>query len=258
MPKNDDKPNTTSYPVTVTDGVQSINSSARTDRGSDKSIVSFKPAKRSVLRGIGRLTKVDTVTFRVALKPIPPEVQTYIFSLKRAPPGSSLQLFTSLPELINVIFLVSNCKIAIEDLFIGSPVLDHLGINTNTMLQQKRNLLCVIDRSSVRHLPSVTHGGSVRHLMHARMTKENDVSDGSAMASTTPAQTNRTFQLSRKWTTTVSGATLNTSPMVRFWSRLIKTNMATSSKQSKTIMDNVVDNGLPNTRNAWTLCSPQQ
>lgn len=79
-------------------------------------------------------------------------------------------------------FLVADANLAVEDLLIGLPVLQHLDIDTKTLLEQKRDVLDGFDCSSIRNTPSGTRGGQVSRLMIARL---NRVSNSDAEPSLT-------------------------------------------------------------------------
>ena len=92
-----------------------------------------------------------------------------------------MQLFTGTLALVNVTFLVADDELAAEDLLIGLPILQHLGIDSKSLLEQKRDLLDGVDCSAVRDLPGATRGGKVSRLMLARLNQvSNDEVDSAA------------------------------------------------------------------------------
>lgn len=62
-------------------------------------------------------------------------------------------------------------EIAVEDLLISLPVLQHLGIVSKTTVEQKRDFLDGIKCFMVRDIPGATPGGHVARLMLARLNK---------------------------------------------------------------------------------------
>lgn len=71
--------------------------------------------------------------------------------------------------LVNVTFLVADADLSAEDLLIGLPVLQHLGVDSKTLLEERRDLLDGADCSSVRSLSPNSSGGLVSRLMTARL-----------------------------------------------------------------------------------------
>lgn len=67
--------------------------------------------------------------------------------------------------------LVADDCLAAEYLLIGLPVLKHLGIDTKTLLEQKRNLLDGIYCSSVCDLPSASKDGSASRHVTTRINR---------------------------------------------------------------------------------------
>ena len=170
QPNAVNEPNDTSFPVTITNGTACLTANGRTDDGSDESVVSSTFAESAVLQGIGTMTNIDKVSLQVALKDSS-KAQSFSFSRTWTPPRIIFQLFTGTLALVNVTFLVADDELASEDLLIGLPILRHLGIDSKTLLEQKRDLLDGIDCSSVRQYQCATHGGKISRLMLARINR---------------------------------------------------------------------------------------
>lgn len=83
----------------------------RTDDGTDESIVFSKFAERSVLNGIGKMTKIDKVSLQVALKDAYC-AQSFTFSRTWTPPRTVLRLTAGPLALVNVTFLVADANFA--------------------------------------------------------------------------------------------------------------------------------------------------
>lgn len=145
----------------------------RTDDGSDESIVSPKFAEQALLNGIGKLTKIDQVTLQVALKD-GESAQEFSSSRTWTPPCTVLCLAAGPLALVNVTFLVANADLSAEELLIGLPVLQHLGINTKTLLEQKHDVIDGVDCSSIRNETAASRGGYVSRLMIARINRASN------------------------------------------------------------------------------------
>lgn len=122
------------------------------------------------------MTKIDTVTLHIALKNST-DAQSFKFSRRRIPPRTVLQLSTDPFALVSVTFLIVDEELAAEDYLIGLPILQHLGMDSMSLLEQKRDLLDGIDCSAVGDIPAPTRGGSVSRLMLARLNKVDSNGD---------------------------------------------------------------------------------
>lgn len=100
-----------------------------TDDGTDKSIFSCKLEEGAVLNGLGTLTKVETVTVRVALKNMLMG-RHLTFQESGPPPRTVLKLCTGAPALVNVTFLIADDQITHKDPLTGRSVLEHLGMDS--------------------------------------------------------------------------------------------------------------------------------
>lgn len=68
--------------------------------------------------------------------------------------------------LANVTYFVSGTELAVEESLIGLPNLHHLGVDTKSLLEQKRDVLDGADCSDISPRPRGCHVG---HLMIARL-----------------------------------------------------------------------------------------
>lgn len=170
--------NTPSMTIRIEDGDESLKTVGPTDDGSDESIVSLRLAEKAVLEGIGRKTKIQSLSLQVALKE-DDDAQSFTFSRAWTPPRIVLRLSTGPLALTNVKFLVADADLAAEDILIGLPVLRHLGVDTRTMLERDRKRL---DGSDCSVVSPPAKGGSVSRLMIARhnLIIEEPVSAGAA------------------------------------------------------------------------------
>lgn len=159
-----------SFTVTLCDGNECMAAQGRADDGSDESIVSSTVAEKAVLNGIGKLTKIDPVFLQVALKQ-GDNAEKFTFSRTWTPPRTVLQLLVGPLALVNVTYLVADADLAAESLLIGLPVLQHLGVDTKTLLEERRDRLDGADCSAVKAATSGSGGGRVSRLMIARLNR---------------------------------------------------------------------------------------
>lgn len=159
-------PTSTSASLTVTfhDGDESLSVTGRADDGSDESIVSAEAVERAVLNGVGKIRKIKPVTLQVALKS-ETKAQSFTFSRTWTPPRTILKLSAGPLALLNVRYLVAESNLTAEDVLIGLPVLRHFGVDTKTLLEERRDLLDGSDCSNVE----AGKGGTVSRLMVARL-----------------------------------------------------------------------------------------
>lgn len=68
--------------------------------------------------------------------------------------------------------MIANANLAVEDLLIGDPVLCHLGVDTKTLLEERRDLLDGIYCSNANVV--LEKGGSVSRLMVACLNRVTD------------------------------------------------------------------------------------
>lgn len=101
-----------------------------------------------MLQGIGRLEQIKSVTIKVALTNTS-QGGDYQFSRVWKLPRLVMELSTGRMALNNIAFLISDAKLASEDLLIGLPLLRHLGIDSRTLLERNRAQLDGADCSSV-------------------------------------------------------------------------------------------------------------
>eukprot|EP00737_Agarophyton_chilense_P003792 gb/GEZJ01004544.1/.p1 GENE.gb/GEZJ01004544.1/~~gb/GEZJ01004544.1/.p1 ORF type:complete len:294 (-),score=41.13 gb/GEZJ01004544.1/:342-1223(-) len=172
-----------SFSVPLFDGTIIVTTTIRTDDGSDESTtVSPKLGESSFINGIGKLTKITPVPLQVTLKDkdVP---QTFSFWRSWAPPRTTLKLSAGPLALVNITFLVADEELTAEDLLIGLPVLEHLGVDTKTLLEEKRNFLDGFDCSSVCASQSSVLGGQLSRLMIARSNQLPNSEDFSSSLS---------------------------------------------------------------------------
>lgn len=142
----------------------------RTDDGSDQSTISSKLAESAVCRGIGKMTPIDTISLQAALKDRK-DVEKYSFSRSITVPRTVLHLAAGPLALVNVSFLVADGELAVQDLLFGLPVLQHLGVDSKTLVEQRHGSLDGFDCSALKAAQAGTHGNQVGRLMIARLNR---------------------------------------------------------------------------------------
>lgn len=151
----------------------------RADDGSDETIVSSSFVERAVLNGIVKMMKVEKVVFQVALKD-GDATQSFSFSRTWTPPRTILRLAAGPLALVNATFYVADAELSAEYLLPGLPVLQHLGSDTKTLLEQKRVVLDGYDCSDVINDCTSSNNGQVSLLLTARLNRIDNDSDENA------------------------------------------------------------------------------
>ena len=177
---------TPSCKVTVSDGAVSLSTIGRCDDGSDDSLVSRKVAEAAVLQGIGRMKAIEPVTLSVALK-AGETAQRFSFSRSWTPPRTVLHLSSGQLALVNVTYLVADGELTCEDLLIGLPVLQHLHVDTRTLLENNRAELDGSDCSNIGHRTMENRHGTVSRMMIARLNRTREVNSASSTENGEPS-----------------------------------------------------------------------
>lgn len=165
-----------------------MNGTGRCDNGSDDSIASAFVSHATVLKGIDRLEAIEPVTIQVALSSSE-QPEHFVFSRTWRVPRLILELSSGLLALTNISFLVSYASLLTEDLLIGLPVLQHLGIDSRILLERNRSALDGTDCFVVKN-PTVSKTcGTLGRLMIVRLQRitGRDPTDESETA-TPPAE----------------------------------------------------------------------
>lgn len=138
----------------------------RSDNGSDQWIVSPKLADAAVFNGNGKFKKIPLILLQLALKDSE-EKKSFTLSRIWTPLHATLFLTAGPLLLANVSYLVTNAELAVEDLLLGLPVLQHLRVDTKLLSEERRDLLDGTDCSHIES--SSTRGGQVSRRMIARL-----------------------------------------------------------------------------------------
>lgn len=147
-----------SFSVTVADGNECMTAEGCTGDGSDKSIVSSKFVERAVFDGIEKMTKMDKSMLQVALRDAD-RTQSFTSSRTWTPPRTVPNLAAGSLALVGVTFLVLDADFAVKNLLVGLPVLQHLGIDTKTLLEQRRDVIDGANCSTIRSALLSSGGG---------------------------------------------------------------------------------------------------
>lgn len=163
-------PDASSMTVVFYDCDESISANGRADDGADERIVSARIADEAVTNGIGRIKKIKPVTMQVSLK-VGSDAEKFTFSRTWTPTRIVMKLAAGPLALLNVELLVADADLAAEDVLIGLPVLRHLGVDTKTLLEERRDLLNGMDCSSIPATEQKGLPGRVGRLMIARLNR---------------------------------------------------------------------------------------
>lgn len=117
------------------------------------------------------MTAIDPVQLRVALQESE-EAPRFSFSRKWTVPRLVLQLSSGRMALLNITSLVADDHLACEDLLVVLPVLQHLGIDTRTLLERNWNTLSGTDCSDNKSTHDARNCGSLERLIVDK--KENE------------------------------------------------------------------------------------
>lgn len=103
------------------------------------------------------MKKTDAVSLKVALKE-GDEAEKFTFSLTWTPPRTKLELAAGPLALVNITFSVADADLAVEDFLTGFPVLQNLGVDKETLLQDRRDLFEGASCPFVRAANESKHG----------------------------------------------------------------------------------------------------
>ena len=141
---------------------------ARCDDGSDDSLVCPTLAEPAALSGIGRIRAIEPVKLKVALHRRDEKVE-FSFSRQWIVPNTILQLRTGSMGIQNMSFLISDDRLTGEPLIIGRPALQHMRVDTKTLLEERYSELNGIDCSSIGNPTMSSKAGYVSRLMISRV-----------------------------------------------------------------------------------------
>lgn len=128
------------FDVTFSDDNEGYAAEGREDDGADETIISSRIAQYAVLNVIGKMIKLPPITLQVALK-YSSDGARFSFSRTWTALRTVLKLTSGPLALLNLQYLVADADLDVEDLLLGLPVLRHLGVDTKTVLEERRDLL---------------------------------------------------------------------------------------------------------------------
>lgn len=153
--------------IIAEDGLAYLKYSGQYDDGSDDSLASRSITEQYVVSGVGTLEKISPITLQVALKRVK-DAQSFKFSRRWHIPRTTLHLFSGKLAVMNVTFLVDDDEFASEGLIVDRPILEHMNIDTKTLLKSNRAALDGIDCSALGNPTMEAQGGYVSRIMSAR------------------------------------------------------------------------------------------
>lgn len=125
----------------------------RCDDSCDDSNVSPFSAKSTVLKGIEKFTPIVAICLQMLIrKGEDDKAQIFSFSRNFTAPQTIMHITSVKLALLNVTFLFADNELVFEDVLIGLPVLQHLRVDTHTLLELNRAALNGIDCSEVDNI----------------------------------------------------------------------------------------------------------
>lgn len=124
--------------VTIANGASHINAKGRCEDGADDSIASKSLAEKAVTKGIGKIQTIPTTQINMPI--MEEDKQPIKFTSTRVwkAPRTILRVASGPLALLNISYLMVHGDPAPEDLLVGRPVLQHLCVETSTLLDINR------------------------------------------------------------------------------------------------------------------------
>ena len=157
--------------MTISNGKTTLGTIGRCDDGSDASIASPLLAGLAARRGIGKIVDIPPTSLQVALK-TGHQAQSFKFSRRWTVPRTIMHLPSGALALQNISFLVADDELACEELLIGLPVLRHLRIDSQTLLENQR---ATLDGTDCATVPDIVPGGGLVSRMMISRNSDHDV-----------------------------------------------------------------------------------
>lgn len=117
---------------------------------------------------MGKLSSIDPIALQVALKD-GANAQKITFSHFCTPPRTVLRLAAGPLALGNMTVLVADADLAAENVFIGLSVFQHLGVDTKTLFEERRDLLDCANCFAIKAASAGIRGVQVSRLMITRV-----------------------------------------------------------------------------------------
>lgn len=156
--------------VSLNDGKETFETIGRCDDGSDDTLVSPAVAESAAVMVIMKLTSITPVNPKFSLQK-GEDCQSFKFSRSCTVPLTVMKMASVHIALDNVTYLVAEDKLGIEDLLIGLPVVQHLHVDSRTLIGNNRALLDVTDGFQVVNRTESDRGGQINLITVARLTR---------------------------------------------------------------------------------------
>lgn len=163
--KSSTLPITPDNTVTIGDGLATLQTVGRCDDGCDDSIASSNVAEKASSMGIGRISKIPMMEIQLPLKNT--DSKPIVFSCQRTwtVPRTILSLSSGRLALCNISYLVVDGELTDDQLLIGLPVLQHLKVDTRTLLERHKKSLDGTDCLSVGNPTIKSKSATVKRLV---------------------------------------------------------------------------------------------
>lgn len=155
------------FMVNFQEGNEHLFAKERAVDGSDESIVSTQVVENDVLNNMGKMTKISPVTPQVSLNADSDDEKFIVFRTW-TPSWTTIWLSSGYLAFVSVKYLVAEADLVAEDLHIGLPVPRYLGVDTMTLLEERRDLLDDTDCSTGKPAQNCDKSKRVSRLMVAR------------------------------------------------------------------------------------------
>lgn len=109
---------------------------------------------------MGKFTEITPVSLRVARKK-DKNPDKFTFCRTWTPPRTVIHLSAGQMALVIVTYTVSNSERTAEDLLIGLPILQHLGIDSKSLLEERSDQLDGSDCFNLGDSKSMARSGQV-------------------------------------------------------------------------------------------------
>ena len=126
--------NDTGNKVILSSGNVHVEATGRFDHGSDDSLVSASLAERAIRSNIGKITCIPQTTLRMPINSNNNSTNTFVCNRVWTAPRTTFQVPSGNLALQNIAYLVIDGELLTEDLPVGRPILEHLSIDTNTLI----------------------------------------------------------------------------------------------------------------------------
>lgn len=144
-----------------------------------------------MLKGIGSFKAIKPVSIQVPLT-AEEKPKTFDFSRQWTVPRLVLNLSSGRMPLTTITFLVADDDLACEDILIGLPVLEHMEIDSRTMLERNRAVLDGTDCANIGNPSAFGASGVLGRLILSR--EERTYGDQTASAGAEPPDPDRPRQ----------------------------------------------------------------